>query len=64
MNNLYFLNFHKYLSSLSLKYCCPAWDRCPAGASPFFVEGSRKPLGCNWMANNCPEGYTYFLTLF
>nr|CAD2158819.1 unnamed protein product [Meloidogyne enterolobii] len=39
-------------------YCCPAWDRCPAGASPFFVEGSRKPLGCNWMANNCPEGYT------
>ncbi|KAL3124064.1 hypothetical protein niasHT_004653 [Heterodera trifolii] len=39
-------------------YCCPAWDRCPPGASPFLVEGSRKPLGCNWMANNCPDGYT------
>uniref|UniRef100_A0A914I5B0 Kunitz/Bovine pancreatic trypsin inhibitor domain protein n=1 Tax=Globodera rostochiensis TaxID=31243 RepID=A0A914I5B0_GLORO len=39
-------------------YCCPAWDRCPPGASPFLVERSRKPLGCNWMANNCPDGYT------
>uniref|UniRef100_A0A915CN95 Papilin n=1 Tax=Ditylenchus dipsaci TaxID=166011 RepID=A0A915CN95_9BILA len=39
-------------------YCCPAWDRCPNNASPFLVEGSRKPLGCNWMANNCPEGYS------
>uniref|UniRef100_A0A183C102 Bis(5'-nucleosyl)-tetraphosphatase [asymmetrical] n=1 Tax=Globodera pallida TaxID=36090 RepID=A0A183C102_GLOPA len=40
------------------RYCCPAWDRCPPGASPFLVERSRKPLGCNWMANNCPDGYT------
>ncbi|CAD5229660.1 unnamed protein product [Bursaphelenchus okinawaensis] len=39
-------------------YCCPAWDRCPADSTPFLVEGSRKPLGCNWMANNCPEGYS------
>jgi hypothetical protein len=38
-------------------YCCPAWDRCPSDSTPFLVEGSRKPLGCNWMANNCPEGY-------
>lgn len=39
-------------------YCCPAWDRCPSDSTPFLVEGSRKPLGCNWMANNCPEGYS------
>lgn len=45
-------------------YCCPAWDRCPTDSNPFLVEGSRKPLGCNWMANNCPEGYRFYLHIF
>ena len=39
-------------------YCCPSWEKCPRGASPFLIEGTRKPLGCNILANNCPEGYT------
>ncbi|KAI6204500.1 hypothetical protein M3Y94_00681500 [Aphelenchoides besseyi] len=39
-------------------YCCPAWDKCPGDSTPFLIEGSRKPLGCNWAIGNCPSGYT------
>uniref|UniRef100_A0A914C1E4 Uncharacterized protein n=1 Tax=Acrobeloides nanus TaxID=290746 RepID=A0A914C1E4_9BILA len=46
------------LASDDMYYCCPSWERCPAGATAFYMEGTRKPLGCNLVANNCPEGYS------
>uniref|UniRef100_A0A914Z645 BPTI/Kunitz inhibitor domain-containing protein n=1 Tax=Panagrolaimus superbus TaxID=310955 RepID=A0A914Z645_9BILA len=42
-------------------YCCPSWEKCPKGASPFLVEGTRKPLGYGEeeMVQDCPNGAAY-----